>query len=51
MTTAYPPERLRLLVNLIDRIVTREMTERICIADHNPASRGYLRECLEGHGG
>lgn len=26
------------------------MKSRICIVDHDLASRGYLRECLEGEG-
>jgi len=26
------------------------MNSRICIVDHDLASRGYLRECLEGEG-
>jgi DNA-binding NtrC family response regulator len=28
----------------------RGMKSRICIVDHDLASRGYLRECLEGEG-
>jgi DNA-binding NtrC family response regulator len=26
------------------------MVSKICIVDHDPASRGYLRECLEREG-